>query len=1494
MVFTTESEVFFNDTNNASGIQDDSLISGIGLDLMGSASSSGSSPMLAQLELNEYIDNSEASWFGEIEDADSNEIISGSGNNILPNELDIRSSLMDTTAEGDRLCGKSEDDLMNGGLVDDIVTDDTLDTATAFGTLGSTPRSTENEVSNADLLDNYSFSIDAPSEVEITLSGLSADADVYLVSDENRNGVVDENETIEVSALDGNETEVISAILDAGEYFIQVEQFEGDTSYTLEVQATRFTVPADEAGDSFETAFDLNGLETAHTVNEFVGDLDLEDYYRIEVDRPTNIDVTLGGLTNDVDLYLVEDANGDGELQDAEYLLESINVGTEADNIATTLFPGEYFLLVASIEGNTNYTLDAVASPFYLALQSNPTPNSTTGFVGVTHPVETYQFTLTESSLVQLDLTNLNADVDLALFADADGNLGEELALSEAAGIEAEQILEELEPGTYYVQVQQFEGDTQYSLALQSTPGATAPPDPEDLSDAVDLDILTESISVSDAVNESMPFDTYRFEIDTTSQVQLGLTNLTADADLFLYQDLNDDLQLDLDDFEDPELVDFSEEVEDADETLNLILEPGVYYARVAQYEPSDETDYTFSLSASPFTPPQDSVGDSTATALDLGVLQAEYSTTEFVGEIDQQDFYQFTLEEASNITLALEGLGADADLYLYQDGEEIAFSESVGSEDELIGLEDVAAGIYTVEVSQFAGNTNYTLALTQENFVPEGQLSVISNSFRRVTGPNSTRLELSQTPRTFTDKVTAGTNPKDYFAFTLTGQAKDFNATLTGLNADADLRLYQDKNNNGEIDADERLVTSNNSGTDDEQITRATLDPGTYIVEVSAYQNAVTDYRLSVSGTPPQPQVVLPAITAEGITRNGNVTAAEPLDFYRFTAANDLTNFRANLSGLAADVDLLLYRDENQNGIADEQALRKSEQGGNADEAIALDTLAAGQYLIGVRGYQGAESNYTLTVAGTPPAPAPTPTPTPTPTPQLPNSLPTITPDGVTRNSNVTEAKPQDFYPFTANNDLVNFQAALTGLTGDADLILYRDNNQNGIGEEAERLEQSNKSGTQNEFITRNPLPAGQYVLGVRRFGGLTSGVGNAPVVNYRLVVSGGVPNPAPVTAVNAGISIQTAPEIRAIAQQLQGNVSDASPDAFYRINVTEPGIFTANLSGLTGDADVRLINDRNNNNAIDPVSRDANGYLRADRVEVIAWPGDRGTNNERLRAFLQPGTYYLNVNSYNKSTTPYTVTTGFTAAEKDPFAVKVELDFQGNLPQDAKDAVQAVADYWSTIVPYTTLPSAQTIKITVDGKDQGGRDAKGSITLASAGPNKFAKDARGIDMPLGGTFDINTNPEATKGLGLGTGTDRDLRAFFDTAFHEIGHVFTAIATRDDVDATRQFIDKGTKADDAFYIFDGNAKLAYGELLGTFQPTNVPVTKGRGEGSDFAHWQQETFGNDIFTHTDGPGDKDYLSILSIAYLKDYGFNVNYGAAEPFDLTKAQINRGNG
>ncbi|MFZ1024595.1 MAG: S8 family serine peptidase [Limnoraphis robusta] len=120
---------------------------------------------------------------------------------------------------------------------------------------------------------------------------------------------------------------------------------------------------------------------------------------------------------------------------------------------------------------------------------------------------------------------------------------------------------------------------------------ATATASDSPLSLATDLGTLG-SVTVSEFVGDLAPQDIYRFHLDVDSDINIVLEGLSADADVALLQDINNNQEVDITD-----IINTSQQPYDFPESIsNNALPAGTYYVVVYQYE--GETGYNLNISA--------------------------------------------------------------------------------------------------------------------------------------------------------------------------------------------------------------------------------------------------------------------------------------------------------------------------------------------------------------------------------------------------------------------------------------------------------------------------------------------------------------------------------------------------------------------------------------------------------------------------------------------------------------------------------------------------------------------------------------------------------------------------------------------------------------------------------------------------------------------------------------------------------------------------------
>jgi hypothetical protein len=347
-----------------------------------------------------------------------------------------------------------------------------------------------------------------------------------------------------------------------------------------------------------------------------------------------------------------------------------------------------------------------------------------------------------------------------------------------------------------------------------------------------------------------------------------------------------------------------------------------------------------------PILPPIVFSDNTTLGAINVGTLSSTYTTTNFVGSSDTQDYYRFNLAYGGNLNLSLTGLSADADVQILDSlGNFVASSVRGGAANETINLSGLAAGNYFVRVYQFSGDTNYTLGLSP-NFAnnllaTEVNAGVLGASYSNVGSISST-------------------NTANVYQFTHSGG--NFNLAMTGLSADADVQLIRDSNNNGIAEVSEIVTGSYRGGNYDETINLESLTAGNYFVQVYQYSGN-TSYTLRMSNTDPS-NVLATEVNVGALsgTRSftGAVGSTDTSNLYRFSLAS-ASNFSLSMTGLTSDADVRIIRDGNNNGLVDagEQVAISQNWSTNA-ESITLSNLTAGSYLAQVYQYNG-NTNYSL-----------------------------------------------------------------------------------------------------------------------------------------------------------------------------------------------------------------------------------------------------------------------------------------------------------------------------------------------------------------------------------------------------------------------------------------------------------------------------------------------------------------------------------------------------
>ena len=341
-------------------------------------------------------------------------------------------------------------------------------TATARAvTVGSTSTTWSDWVGPQDTNDYYKFTLANRSNFNLTLNGLSQDADVELLDSTGT--------TILQSSTNSSTTaDSISRTLNAGAYYVRVYPYSGSmTNYNLSMSAvpnlSTVTVSAQDASAA--------EVISGQTPNPGI--------YRITRNGSTTAPLTVpytmsGTATNGTDYTSL---NGTATIA-ANQTFVDVSLNVINDSLIES--PETAILTLSS---STNYTLGATKTatvniadndvPIDLAPNTTATARAVTvgststtwsDWVGPQDTNDYYKFTLANRSNFNLTLNGLSQDADVELLDSTGTTI---LQSSTNSSTTADSISRTLNAGAYYVRVYPYSGSTNYNLSMSAVPNLT-------------------------------------------------------------------------------------------------------------------------------------------------------------------------------------------------------------------------------------------------------------------------------------------------------------------------------------------------------------------------------------------------------------------------------------------------------------------------------------------------------------------------------------------------------------------------------------------------------------------------------------------------------------------------------------------------------------------------------------------------------------------------------------------------------------------------------------------------------------------------------------------------------------------------------------------------------------------------------------------------------------------------------------------------------------
>lgn len=617
----------------------------------------------------------------------------------------------------------------------------TLAAAKNIGTVGNNPIAHTDYLSSADTVDFFRLATVAggPFVVggEIGETAAGSRFEVDFLRDANGNGVVDGTDVIVSTTQAGNLPERFAAAFTApGTYFMRVRRVAGEGKYTVGVSIRN----TDLGGSTLATALSVSLLGDVRFTDS-LSRTDTADIVRFAIDTPGTIHASLrptatfaGGAN--ASLQLIRDGNGNGAIDPEDVLATSANPANLSETIARASTPGTYFLRVSRASGSPTYTLnfhdDTAGNTVATARDFGTGGLDEFEFVGPDDAVDFYAFTVPAGGrLVGLFPGQLGEPINLTIARDSnsDGAIsGTEIVLSNDISTSGATIRQNLPAGRHFIRVTALgPTGTAYGLLVASAPTENAG---NTLAAARNIGTLRAAAQtfkdfVGDGPVDPLDdvFDVYRFTTGVNGPFELDaqLASAGGNADLELIRDLNGNRLV-----EGNEVIARSVNTGASDAIKRVLTVPGDYFLRVRRT--TGNVTYTARFSAVS----RDTAGNTPAAAQNLGALTQTTISSAFVGAIDRDDFYRFTIPAARSLAAQFAGTtpppGAlrievirDTDNDNVIDANETIASTDTAADarDRINGLFLPAAGTYFVRVTTPGTDGDYELSLATSAQVP-------------------------------------------------------------------------------------------------------------------------------------------------------------------------------------------------------------------------------------------------------------------------------------------------------------------------------------------------------------------------------------------------------------------------------------------------------------------------------------------------------------------------------------------------------------------------------------------------------------------------------------------------------------------------------------------------------------------------------------------------------------------------------------------------------
>ena len=361
-----------------------------------------------------------------------------------------------------------------------------------------------------------------------------------------------------------------------------------------------------------------------------------------------------------------------------------------------------------------------------------------------------YSFILDTNAVVSISLTDLDADVDLAL----KNSTGEIIKKEWVWGNGDLDLAEALVAGEkYFIAVDSYDKNlTAYALSIDFNGGINITPNkpvidyisPEndpggDMTSAYQLMPSLNKVIINNSLNAEDTKDFYVFSLANKTSITVELADLSADVDLFLVDSSGKTLS-----------HEWSWGYSDL--MITTVLEADKQYYILANSYDKNQTDYKLTIefteinpkikkapenTETPETPkidyitPENDPGEDRYSAYKLSSNNNFLEITESLSAVDDKDFYNFFVKHSTEVTISLTNLDADVDLLLKDSsGKNLFHKWEWGNADLQISTTLKESEQYYIYTDSFdKKSTNYTLSIEFINSVGGPTIPTVSNT---------------------------------------------------------------------------------------------------------------------------------------------------------------------------------------------------------------------------------------------------------------------------------------------------------------------------------------------------------------------------------------------------------------------------------------------------------------------------------------------------------------------------------------------------------------------------------------------------------------------------------------------------------------------------------------------------------------------------------------------------------------------------------------------